>query len=90
VDPGPGEDRVLCISPSIDRFQNKFLVIPTLDLEKRLVIKDHGKKRIYSFWFHFENSNVWDERITGEIDNALADHSDYSNALHLIEQELVK
>ncbi|MEM3715522.1 MAG: hypothetical protein QXG39_06645 [Candidatus Aenigmatarchaeota archaeon] len=72
----------------ISRFENKFLVVPTVELEKRMKIKNPGKRGIYSFCFHFEGPKVWDERITVDIDDELADYSKFLNAWHLIEQTL--
>ena len=74
----------------VSSFQQKFLVVPTLGLEKRFEIKDPGKRQTYSFCFHFEGRKVWDERITVEVDNILANYSDYLEAWHLIENHLNK
>jgi hypothetical protein len=72
----------------ISRFENKFLIVPTAELEKRMTVKDPGKKGVYSFCFHFEGSNVWDERVTVGIDNELTNYTKFLNAWHLIEQAL--
>ena len=70
------------------KFQNKFVVVHTAELEKRLAIKDPGKNEIYSFCFHFEGKSIWDERVTVGIDNELTNYSDYLDAWHLIKQAL--
>lgn len=72
----------------ISRFENKFLIVPTAELEKRMTVKDPGKKGVYSFCFHFEGSNVWDERVTVGIDNELTNYTKFLDAWHLIEQAL--
>jgi len=70
-------------------FENKFLVVPSKELEKRMKIKDPGKNRVYSFCFHFEDSKVWDERVIykGEY-KELMDYSSYLNAWDLLKKEL--
>jgi len=72
----------------VSSFQQKSLVVPTLDLEKRLEIKDPGKRGIYRFYFRFEDGKVLDERVTVELDNKLTDYSEYLDAWHLIKQSL--
>jgi hypothetical protein len=53
-----------------------------------MAVKDPGKKGVYSFCFHFEGSNVWDERVTVGIDNELTNYTKFLDAWHLIEQAL--
>lgn len=72
----------------ISRFENKFLIIPSTELEKRMTIKDPGKMGVYRFYFHFQGSNVWDERVTVSINSELANYSKFLDAWHLIEQAL--
>jgi hypothetical protein len=49
-------------------------------------IKSIGEKKIYNFCFHFEESKVWDERVTvPTLSNSLADYSDFLDAWHLRE-----
>lgn len=73
----------------ISRFENKFLIVPSSELEKRMtIIKDAGARQVYSFCFHFENSKVWDERVTVGLDNKLTDYSRFFDAWNLVEQSL--
>jgi hypothetical protein len=53
-----------------------------------MAVKDPGKKGVYSFCFHFEGLNVWDERVTVGIDNELTNYTKFLDAWHLIEQAL--
>lgn len=72
----------------ISHFENKFLIVPYSELEKRVTIKDPGRRQIYSFCFHFEDTNVWDERVTVALNNRLTNYSEFLNAWHLIQQRL--
>jgi hypothetical protein len=72
----------------ISRFDNKFLIVPSSELEKRITVKDAGKKRIFNFCFHFEDGRVWDERVTVSLENKLTDYSQFLEAWNLIEQAL--
>ena len=74
----------------ISSFQNKFLVVPTIELERRMRVKDPGKSEKYSFCFHFEDGGVWDERVTVELNNKLTNYSEFLDAWHLIKWELEK
>jgi len=74
----------------VSRFEKKFLVVPYSELERRMAVKDAGKKQIYSFYFHFEGAKAWDERVTVSLDNELTDYSEFIDAWHLIEQALQK
>jgi hypothetical protein len=75
----------------VSHFENKFLIVPSAELEKRMAIKSPGKnKPIYQFCFHFEDKNVWDERITVPIGNPLANYSIFLNAWNLIRELLDK
>jgi len=69
----------------VSHFENKFLIVPSEELEKRMMIKDAGKRKVYSFCFHFEDSNVWDERVMVRLDNELANYTRFLNAWRLIE-----
>jgi hypothetical protein len=68
----------------ISRFENKFLIVPSAELEKRMTFKDPGKNQIYSFCFHFEDGKVWDERVTVPH-NELTIYDEFIDARHLIE-----
>jgi len=48
----------------ISHFENKFLIVPSAELEKRMAVFDPGKNQIYSFCLHFEDGKVWGERVT--------------------------
>ena len=73
----------------VSRFENKFLIVPSKELEKRMKIKDPGKSEVYSFCFHFEDSKVWDERVTVNLNNELTNYTQFLDAWHLIEEALL-
>jgi len=80
--PLPGEHK-------ISLFKNKFLVVPSTEIEKRMALKDPGKREVYSFCFHFEDGKVWDERVTvSTLDNPLTKYDDFLDAWYLIRQML--
>ena len=68
----------------ISHFENKFLIVPSVELEKRMTVKNSGLRQVYSFYFHFENDKVWDERVTVSR-NELTEYSRFLNAWHLVE-----
>ena len=72
----------------ISSFGYKFLIVPSSELEKRMAVKDAGKSSIYSFCFHFQDKNVWDERVTTTLDNPLTDYTQFLNAWDLIGKAL--
>jgi hypothetical protein len=72
----------------VSSFGYKFLIVPSSELERRMVVKDAGKKAIYSFCFHFQDKNVWDERVTTTLDNPLTDYSQFLNAWDLMNKTL--
>lgn len=72
----------------IGSFEYKFLVVPSSELEKRVALKDAGKRAIYSFCFHFQDKNVWDERVTSTLDNPLTEYSEFLNAWNLVDKAL--
>ena len=72
----------------VSSFQNKFLIVPKHELEKRVKIKDAGKKKVFSFCFHFEEKRVWDERVTVSTENELSDYSQFLEAWNLIKEAL--
>src|SRR3972149_9506007 len=46
----------------LSSFENKFVVIPTPELEKRIEAKNAGKSGIYRFYFNFEGKTVIEKR----------------------------
>ena len=72
----------------VSKFDNKFLIVPSAELEKRMTIKYPGSKKIFSFCFHFEDGKVWDERVTVGLDNPLMDYSQFLNAWDLVSKAL--
>lgn len=72
----------------VSSFGYRFLVVPSSELERRMTVKDPGKKSIYSFCFHFQDKNVWDERVIATLDNPLTDYSQFLNAWDLIDRTL--
>lgn len=72
----------------VSSFGYKFLVVPSSELEKRVAIKDAGKKSIFSFCFHFQDKNVWDERVTATLDEPLTEYSQFLNSWDLIDKAL--
>jgi len=72
----------------VSSFGYKFLIVPSSELEKRMTVKDAGKNSIYSFCFHFQDKNVWDERVTVTLDNPLTDYSQYLNAWDSVSRAL--
>lgn len=72
----------------VSSFGYKFLIVSSSELERRIVVKDAGKKAIYSFCFHFQDKNVWDESVTATLDEPLTEYSQFLNAWDLIEKAL--
>jgi hypothetical protein len=66
----------------LSSFEQKFIIVPTLELEKRIKNKNEGKRGIYFFYFNFEGKKVVEKR------DAVTDYSDYLNRWDLIEREL--
>jgi len=66
----------------LSAFENKFLIVPTLDLEKLIENKPSGIKEIYSFYFNFEGKKIVEKRDT------ITDYSEYLNRWGLIEKVL--
>jgi hypothetical protein len=64
----------------VGKFEYKFLVVPSAELEKRMTIKSPGSKKIFSFCFHFEDGKAWDERVTVGLDNPLMEYSKFLDA----------
>ncbi|MBS7631806.1 hypothetical protein KEJ47_09635 [Candidatus Bathyarchaeota archaeon] len=65
------------------RFENKFLVVPSAELRRRISVKDPGEAQTYSFCFHFEDNRVWDERIAVPH-NGLTTYDQFIDAWSLI------
>jgi hypothetical protein len=63
-------------------FENKFIIIPTSELDKRIKTKNCGKKEIYSFYFNFEGKKVVEKR------DVVTDYSEYLNRWNLIKEAL--
>jgi hypothetical protein len=72
----------------VSTFGYKFLVVPSDEIEKRVVIKDPGKRDIFSFCFHFQDRNVWDERVRLTLDDPRTDYSQFLNAWEQIDKAL--
>lgn len=73
----------------VSEFQNEFLVVPQHEIRRRVTIKDSGKKRVFSFYFSFDQGDVCDTRVrASDKDSPLADYSDFRNAWHLIDKAL--
>lgn len=72
----------------VSSFGYKFLIVPSSEVEKRMTVKDAGKRSIYSFCFHFQDKNVWDERVTVTLDNPLTDYSQFLNAWDSVRKAL--
>jgi hypothetical protein len=70
-----GEHRML-------KFENRFVIVPTSELAKRIKNKKAGKKGIYSFYFNFEGKKVTEKR------DKLTDYSDYLNQWNLLVEKL--
>jgi hypothetical protein len=66
----------------LSTFEQKFIIIPTSELENRVKIKNAGRRGIYSFAFHFEGKTVVERRDT------VTDYSNYLNRWDLIEVAL--
>jgi hypothetical protein len=66
----------------LSSFENRFLIVPTSDLEKLIDGKPSGKKEIYSFYFNFEGQKVVEKRDT------ITDYSEYLSRWDLIEKGL--
>lgn len=63
-------------------FENKFLIVPTIELKKFVKSKNAGKTGIYSFYFNFEGKKVVDKR------DGIADYSHYLDGWNLIKEAL--
>lgn len=72
----------------ISSFQNRILIVPRIELLDRVSVKDAGKRKIFSFCFHFEDDHVWDERVTVSLENELTDYSRFLEAWNLIKEKL--
>lgn len=66
-----GEHRML-------KFENRFVIVPTSELAKRIKNKKAGKRGIYFFYFNFEGKKVTEKR------DEPTDYSEYLNRWDLI------
>lgn len=66
----------------LSAFENKFLIVPTSELEKHFETKNSGKKGIYFFYFNFEGKKVVDVR------DEITDYSEYLDRWNSIEKAL--
>lgn len=66
----------------MQKFENKFIIIPTSELSKGIENKKAGKKGIYFFCFNFEGKKVTEKR------DKLTDYSEYLNQWNLIVEKL--
>ena len=66
----------------LSSFENKYLIVPTLDLEKLIKNKSSGSRKIYSFYFRFEGAKVIEKR------DIITDYSKYLNNWSLIKRAL--
>ena len=60
------------------KFENKFIIVPTSELSKRINDKKAGKRGIYFFCFNFEGKKVTEKR------DEPTDYSQYLNRWDLI------
>jgi len=65
------------------KFENKFIIIPTSELSKRIKNKKAGTRDIYFFFFNFEGKKVVEKRDT------LIDYSEYLNRWDLVKHALI-
>lgn len=77
--------------PEVDKhgrshFVNRFVIVPMAELEKRMMYKNPGKRRIYSFYFHF-GDEVFDKRDKIP-DREARTYTDYVDNWDLINQTL--
>jgi len=63
-------------------FENRFIIVPTKELEKLIKDKPSGKKEVYSFYFNFEGKKVVEKR------DEITDYSEYLNRWNLIKDAL--
>lgn len=66
------------------KFENKFIIVPTSDLERLIKEKKVDKRGRYSFCFSFEGNKVVDKR-----ENSV-DYSEYLERWDLIDNALLK
>lgn len=63
-------------------FENRFVIVPTRKLKRRIEGKNAGKKGIYSFYFHFNKGGVVEVRDTE------TDYSEFIDNWSLIHEAL--
>ena len=62
----------------MSKFENKFIIVPTIELEKLIKNKKVDKRGRYSFCFNFEGNKVTEKR------DEPTDYSEYLNRWDLI------
>jgi hypothetical protein len=72
----------------VSTFGYNFLVVPSDEVQQRMVIKDPGKNNIFSFCFHFQDRNVWDERVRSTLDDPRTEYSQFLNAWEQVDKAL--
>lgn len=65
------------------KFENKFIIVSTSELSKRIKEKNAGKREIYFFCFNFEGKKVVEKR------DKLMDYSEYLNRWDLVKHVLI-
>lgn len=68
----------------ISKFENKFIIVPTSDLESLIKEKKVDKRGRYSYCFNFEGKKVVDKREDS------VDYSEYLERWDLIDSALLK
>lgn len=67
---------------SVRTFENRFVIVPAVDLERLVVRKPSGKKGVYSFYLSFDGNRVTETR------DGSADYSEYLDRWDLISKAL--
>jgi len=70
-------------------FDQKFLVIPRQELERRCKVKNPGKRGTYSFYFNFDNGKVTDLRDNIK-EEELKDYTKFLDSWNLVKEALSK
>lgn len=72
----------------VDAFEQKYLVVPAIEIERRVVAKKAGKKGVYSFYFRFDGPNVLDTREDHNSRDARSNYSEFLNNWDVINRLL--
>ena len=75
-------------SKRVSEFDIRYLVVPHSILYERMSTKSSGKKKVFSYYFHFEDNFVHDERINEGTEEVDRDYSMYLDAWKLIQEYL--